>query len=668
MARQKSAGPKSAKAAAFMRKAVSYFEAGELVKAQKNVAKYLSTDPTNEDANHLAGLVAMNLGQPEQAFRLIKRALDANPRNAMCHSNLGEAYRALQKLPEAEASYLKAIELEPTVGGFYNNLGIALAGQGKTSDAIAAYRTGLERSPRDPMILTNLGNARLDSGDIDGAIEDHERAISLNPSSLEAHANLGLARVARGDMSGALSAFDTVLQRHPHHVQALRSKAEILETLGEFETGRKIREKILQIAPDDQDAYFELADILRLADQPDDAISLLQHCAKKVRNPADTFVEMATIYRATGDKAKAQELLETVLKTDRNHVMARVLLAQITKNDANNDNIEALKRLGEQPELSSDMQTAAQFALGKAMEDIADYEAAAEHFTKANLIRRQGMSYASDNTKHQFAQLTQVFSPTLLTDRQGGGYSDRTPIFIVGMPRSGTSLVEQIIASHSKVRGAGELPFLGQIATRTMSDHDLVYPQDIAKLDDTAFADIGQAYVSMVRRKFGDAPHVTDKLPHNFLQIGLIRLALPQAKIIHCQRHPMDTCLSIFKSTFAETHNYSYEMAELGEYYRAYLKLMEHWRAVLPNVMYNISYEALVEDTENEARGLLAHCELDWEPGCLEFYKTKRAVNTTSASQVRQPIYKSSVALWKRYGEHLRPLIDALGDAVPNED
>ncbi|MEL7544967.1 MAG: sulfotransferase [Pseudomonadota bacterium] len=251
--------------------------------------------------------------------------------------------------------------------------------------------------------------------------------------------------------------------------------------------------------------------------------------------------------------------------------------------------------------------------------------------------------------------------------KSGKGSGDTTPIFIVGMPRSGTSLVEQIISSHSRVDGAGELTTFTDVVSQSMATHGGVFPNDVTSLADDALVEIGEKYVAAVRKRFGDAPHITDKMPHNFLNVGMIRLALPEAKIIHCCRHPMDTSLSIFKHAFSAAHDYAYEMGELGRYYRQYLSLMEHWREVCGDAMHDIQYESLVEDTEVQARALIAFCGLDWDPACLEFYKTKRTVNTISASQVRQPIYKSSVALWKRYGAHLQPLIDALGDAVPPE-
>ena len=665
MARPKQAGSRSAKAAAFMRKAIQYYEAGDLQKAQKNVAKYLSADPRNPDANHLAGLIAHKTGQSETAVKLISRALEANPRIAMAHNNLGEAYRELKQFSEAEACYRKAVDLDPAQTGFHNNLGIALVAQGKVDEAINVYDTAIKANPRDAMVHTNRGNALMELGKHNEAVEAHRTALAIQPSSRDAQTNLAVTYQVIGDVDRARALFMQVLKHDQTNVTALSSLARICETIGETDEAERLLNILISQDPDDRDHYLTLADMLRLADRPDEAVAVFERHLEHDPDSTDSRVQIASIWRAAGQQPRARELLREILQNAPDNVAARTVLAQMIKHTSDEENIAGLKALKENDELTVGQKASVNFSLGKAMEEISDLDAAIECYITANRHRRSEYSYSHDETVTDFNKIINAFTyDTAARNKNSGASSDR-PIFIVGMPRSGTSLVEQIISSHSQVFGAGELSTLSSVAVRVFANKEVPYPDALPECDGKILRDIGEMYIELTTRRFGDAPHMTDKMPHNFMNVGLIRLALPNAKIVHCQRHPMDTCLSIFKNAFSESHNYAYNMEELGTYYREYLRLMEHWRSVFPGAMYEISYESLVDDTEPQARRLLEYCELDWEPACLEFYKTKRVVNTVSATQVRQPIYKSSVALWKRYGERLQPLIDALGDAVP---
>jgi hypothetical protein len=302
------------------------------------------------------------------------------------------------------------------------------------------------------------------------------------------------------------------------------------------------------------------------------------------------------------------------------------------------------------------------FALGKIYEDLGDYNKSFKFISEANQLKRKSYEYSIQDDRVYFQRIKKVFSPDFLASHAGSGNKDRTPIFIVGMPRSGTTLVEQILASHPMVFGAGELTVLVELAenvcrkggTRTK------YPECLSGFDADAFAEMGTDYLERVREFSQDATYITDKLPHNFLYVGLIKLILPNAKIIHCSRNPMDNCLSIFKTEFAVEHKYAYDMVELGGYYNLNSDLMAYWNKVLPGFMYRLVYEDLVSDQQRQTRELLQFCSLPWDEACLNFDKTERRVRTASLVQVRQPIYKDSVELWKRYEMQLEPLRKAI--------
>jgi hypothetical protein len=283
---------------------------------------------------------------------------------------------------------------------------------------------------------------------------------------------------------------------------------------------------------------------------------------------------------------------------------------------------------------------------------------------KATRLKRDSYDYTIAESQEEFDRIKQVFSPDFFSSHHDSGDPDRTPIFILGMPRSGTSLVEQILASHTDVYGAGELndlgKILGTIRTSRKVQQSGIIPEELLELDTRAFADLGKQYITRIRKYSANAKFITDKLPHNFLYIGLIRAILPNARIIHCTRNPMDNCLSIFKTRLKSGHGYANNMSELGQYYRMYLELMEYWRATLPGFVYDQSYEDLVGSQQEQVSKLLLHCGLDWDDACLDFHNTRRKVRTASNAQVRRPIYNDSVQLWKRYEKQLEPLKAAI--------
>ena len=304
------------------------------------------------------------------------------------------------------------------------------------------------------------------------------------------------------------------------------------------------------------------------------------------------------------------------------------------------------------------------FGLGKAYEDIGNYEKSMESVLAATRLKRASCDYSLSATEEMFSQIKQTFSPGFFSAHPNTGCQDQTPIFILGMPRSGTSLVEQILASHPDVFGAGEIVDLmiltGAITMTGSSRH---YPEIVADLDSRALEDLGNEYISKIRSYSGDAKYITNKTPENFLRIGFINAILPNARIIHLTRDPMDNCLSVFKNLLATAYDYSYDQAELGHYYKLYQALMEYWRTTLPGFIYDQSYEQLVAEPEIQIGKLLEYCNLPWHDACLDFHQTRRKVRTSSNAQVRRPIYQDSVKLWKHYQNQLEPLRVAIYDS-----
>ena len=328
-----------------------------------------------------------------------------------------------------------------------------------------------------------------------------------------------------------------------------------------------------------------------------------------------------------------------------------------------------MRRAAERPDLRAEDRPQLHFALGKALEDSGEYASSFDHYARGAALRRATTPYDADEVTAYTRRCVRLLDTEFFTDRAGFGDAASDPIFIVGLPRSGSTLIEQILASHSAVEGTMELPDIG-FAARRLGWMDPAapqpgYPQSLAALDATGAARMGETYLADTRihRKLG-RPFFIDKMPNNFQHIGLIQLMLPNARIIDARRHPLGTCFSAFKQHFAQGQAFSYDLTDLGRYYRDYVALMDHFDAALPGRVCRVIYEDLVEDTEGEVRRLLAHCGLAFEPGCLAFHENDRAVRTVSSEQVRRPIYRDGLDQWRRYEPWLAPLKDALGPAL----
>jgi hypothetical protein len=300
------------------------------------------------------------------------------------------------------------------------------------------------------------------------------------------------------------------------------------------------------------------------------------------------------------------------------------------------------------------------FALGHIYEGRQAFDRAFDYLSRGNRLHRKGHRYSIVDEKENFVQLKEVFNAGFLARNLSDQVSELTPIFIVGMPRSGTSLVEQILVSHPDVSGVGELPMFATLCHGLRARTDRKFPQGVDKLDPSVFADLGAHYLAELTRRSESKQFVTDKLPSNFRNIGMIRLALPNAKIIHCRRDAMANCVSIYRNHFGAGLGYGYDQEELGQYFRLYQDLMGHWHRAMPDDVYDISYEQLVVDTENQVRGLLVHCGLAYDANCLEFHDARRAVRTMSNVQVRRPIYRDAVSAWKHYEGYIGPLMESL--------
>ena len=357
---------------------------------------------------------------------------------------------------------------------------------------------------------------------------------------------------------------------------------------------------------------------------------------------------------------EARTAAERLIEIDPHAVQNYLVLAETKSFAAGDPQIAAMENLLKQHEVVTvPDRMALHFALGAIYEKLAQHEQAFRHFAAGNALRRRQIDYDEKLALGQLARIRNTFTPELLASKAGHGDASTKPIFIVGMPRSGSTLIEQILAAHPRVHSGGEMHHfpLSLIAIRGMN-----YPENVVGMTAEQIDDLGREYLKKATASMPKtAARFTDKLPNNVLYVGLIRLALPNARIVYARRDPVDNCVSCFQQLFVDGQNFAYELGELGRYYRATEQVAEHWRHVLPaDAMLEVQYEDVVADLETQARRIVAHCGLEWDDACLDFHKVERPVVTASAAQVRQPIYRSSVGRWRAYQDQLKPLLDAL--------
>jgi tetratricopeptide (TPR) repeat protein len=434
-----------------------------------------------------------------------------------------------------------------------------------------------------------------------------------------------------------------------------RAQAAVLS--GEQEHAIEIYNRLLKSDPQQFEAWANLGSLYLEAGDSTRAEQAYSKALELEPNAVPVLTNLATLANQVGDRERALNLYHQALEQAPEDAEIWNDLAQIKRFTSDDADIEVMKALLSGEDLAPEKRMFLSFALGKALEDTGEYDEAFGHLLQANQIKRADTPFELAREEQLVDQLIQTLDAQFFVQRMGMGVKSKQPVFIIGMPRSGTTLVEQILASHSEVHGGGELETLGQVIASKVS----LFPDGAEALSGEDFRQFGENYISRLMELAPEAQRITDKMPRNFYFIGMISVALPHARIIHCRRSPMDTCFSCFSLHFPYGQDFSYDLTSLGGYYRNYRRLMSHWHRVLPGRILDVEYEALVTDPEMQARRLIEHCGLEWQEACLEFHNSSRQVATASAAQVREPIHNRSVARWRRFGDALHELQSSLG-------
>ena len=583
---------------------------------------------------------------------------------AIKHYEQGRMLHQEGKLSSAERAYKKAIKINQNFVEAHNNLGNVLLDRGRLKEAFNAYQKALKLLPDHPMLLNNIGNVLQLQGENEKALSWLDKTISQDPGNADAHNNLGNALWSLGKNPEAVAAYKRALELNPNLADSYRSLGFVLLELEELSEAIDCFNRALKINPADKDAYEGLGRAQSEQGNLDHAVSAYHKAIAIDPANAEYYRKLGKAFSDHGEIEEAVSALRKALEINPGYAEVYLALSKNRKFTEYDDDIRAMESLFSKKGIPDENNIQLAFALGKAYEDLGNFDKSMEFVIKAAGLKRNSYDYSIFESQEQFDRIKEVFSRDFFSNHRDSGDPDRTPVFILGMPRSGTSLVEQILASHPDVYGAGELKDLGKVlASIRTSDQEkqtAIIPQGLLELDTSAFAELGKQYIARIRGYSTNAKFITDKMPNNFLRIGFIRTILPNARVIHCTRDPMDNCLSIFKTHLKHSHGYANNMSELGQYYRMYLELMDYWRATLPGVVYDQSYEELVGSQEEQVSKLLQYCGLDWNDACLDFHKTRRKVQTASNAQVRRPIYSDSVQLWTRYEKQLEPLRAAI--------
>lgn len=680
--------------------AAEHHAARRPAQAEALLTQILQAEPRHAYAWQLLAVLAHEGGNTAKAIELMGKAIQNHPMIAQFYANRGEMQRLAGNLDQAVADGRQAVKLDPKSAIAHSNLGIALYHQGELDQAEACQQQALQLDPAYLPALNNLGSIARDRKDRAAAMALYRKALAIRPDFIESANNLGAVLVEMEDPEAGLKLLVDVIKARPNYAEAHCNVGNAFLALENFDKAELAFGNALRLQPDYVEAYEGLA---RCAQEKRDLPKAEQHANKALalKERAATWSLLGGIYSEQSFPEKAAEaydkalalapdlvsawlgkghlLMETgkmdaaeqhfqrALELDPLNIAPRLSLTQVRKTRADDANFtalqEAAKGIATMPATKA---LSLHYALGKAYEDLKRYDDAFPHYLEGARLKRERLQYSAENN-HLIAQnIRSMFTRERLDSLRGAGNASAAPIFVLGMPRSGTTLTETIIASHPDVHGAGELPDLLHLIGQPLGEPPVGYPLNVQFLSQDDLTRMGTQYVAQLMERAPESKHITDKMPANFLGVGLIHLMLPNAKIVHVRRNPVDTCLSGFTRLFNRSQHQSYDLREMGRYYRDYWDIMAHWREVLPaGSFYELQYETLVANQEEESRKLIAYCGLDWNDACLDPHKTERTVKTASITQVRQPVYQSSVERWRVYEKFLGPLLEELSDILP---
>jgi len=637
-----------------MNRLVAMISAGRYAELESSARELTIRHPDSGVAWKALG-VSLQL-QHKDALPALQRAAAILPSDAEAHGNLGIALLEVGRLDDAVASFRRALEIRPDYADVHNNLGNALRSLGRLDDAVACYERSLQSNPDQADVHNNLGNALLSLGRADEAAASYRRALELEPAYAAVHNNLGHALLARGRLAEAMASCHRALEIKPDFAEAHNNLGNVLLNIGRLDDAEASYRRALEIKPDFADAHSNLGIALRLQGRTAQAEASCRRALELNPALAPAITVLADAQADKGQFAAAEDLYRRAIAIEPDLAEAWAGIAYLRKMTGDDAPwlAEAQRIVAKNP--APRKEVLLRYAIGKYFDDVKDFDQAFLHYQRANELTKL------HRIKHDRQQLTQFIDELIqsygrewVDQARIHGAASARPVFIVGVPRSGTSLAEQILASHPAVFGAGELTFwnIASATYQSTAPRGEVIASILSKLSTD--------YLRLLEEFSADALRVVDKMPTNFMFLGLIHAALPNARIIHMRRNPIDTCLSIYFQDFSAILSCANDLGDLAHYYAEYVRVMQHWHSILPaGAILDVPYEGLVDDQEAWSRKMLEFVGLPWDPKCLDFHQSSRSVVTASKWQVRQKISKSSVERWRNYAKQVGPLLTLL--------
>jgi tetratricopeptide (TPR) repeat protein len=646
------------------RQALANLRAGRAETAERQLRAIQAEAPGEVNSLRLLGVALLDQDKVSPAIEALERAVHAAPQFWPARTDLARAYRRGERLEEAREALRQVVGAAPGLEAAWLAYGDVLVDLEKYPDAKFAYERARLADPHCRRI--EEASAALVAEDRKSAELIFRDILKSDAAHVAALCGLAAVSLTASRAADAERLLRHALKQSAHLPLTWRGLCQALADLGRFPEAEAAVRRLLKIEPENPKNWVLLGNVCtRMMRQPD-ALLAFEEAARL--NPGEVRLRLSIghLHKTLGHRRECEEAYKACLEFDPNFAEVYWSLADLKTYVFNDAEIASMEALLKDEGGDDTDQAHLNFALGRAYEHRKNYATAFDYYATANRRRRNTIAFDIRVFEAKTRRVRECFDAEFFAQRVNVGFRNSAPIFVVGLPRSGSTLVEQILASHSSVEGTFELPNVLTIVREfdhANPEHD-AYPEGVRALPLEQFALLGRRYLEETAPLRSGRPHFIDKMPNNFSHVGLIHSMLPNAHIIDVRRHPMDSCFSTYKQHFAEGQSFSYDLDDLGRYFRCYMSLMDHWDEVLPGKVLHLQYEHLVRDPQTNIRRLLAHCGLDFEPACLSFHETKRPVRTASSEQVRQPLYASGVGYWKHFETQLEPLRRALGDSL----
>jgi tetratricopeptide (TPR) repeat protein len=609
----------------------------------------------------------LDAGQLDQAEQFCREVIETESENINMLGVLGAILLKQRKINEAEKTLKRTIDLAPTFAKPHEDLGTLYLSENKPEKAATYFEKSARLDPGQVSALFGLANAQLQMDKRREAEDTCDAILEKEPDNIEALRFLAQIAIADKRYVIAEGLLRKIAKSAPDQPAAYHGLGRFLVDRGRLPEATDLFRKAIEINPSDYPNHLALGNTLSILGLTVEALAAFEKCLELEPGEPSALLGRGHLLRIQGRRDEAVASYKKCADLQPEFGAAFWCLASLKGHRFSDDDVSEMQRRIETGHLGAVSEINFRFALARAYEDLGDFDDAWQQYKRANKEKRARVQYDPVKVETKHDRIIDVFSVGFPKEKGLRETVSPTPIFILGVPRSGSTLIEQILASHSMVEGAGELPQIVMMSAalgKNRSD-DLAYPEFLRHMNQEELASLGKGYIEQTApHRHEDLPYFTDKMPANFSHAGFIQLILPNAKIIDARRNPLDTCVGNYRQLFAQGKKQSYDLQELGEYYLQYRRMMDHWDEVLPGLILQVQYEDVVSDLESQVRRILEHCGLPWEDSCLKFFESDRAVNTASAEQVREPIYKDAVGYWKNYESHLGELLEVLAPVL----